>query len=155
MNHDEYTTAVDQGKWPSDSLVPLDDPFINENGVIQNLLLKPANSFTIIHSKPSSIRANHYHKTDWHYSYVVSGRIIYFERKVGDTIVPEPQFYESGKMFFTPPMVEHVMYFPEQTTFVTMAKNIRSHESHESDVVRVSFLDLDQIRDLCWKALRK
>jgi hypothetical protein len=32
------------------------------------------------------------------------------------------------------------MVFPVETVFVTLAKNVRSHESHESDLVRVEFV---------------
>jgi hypothetical protein len=45
--------------------------------------------------------------------------------------------FQAGQLFFTPPLVAHVMYFPERTTFMTFARNKRDHESHESDVVRV------------------
>jgi quercetin dioxygenase-like cupin family protein len=137
---------VDSGEWPSDPAVPLDTPFINENGVIQNLVLKPMTSVAVITSKKGTMRANHYHKTDWHYAYVVSGRILYFERSVDSQEIPEPREFKAGEMFFTPPMKEHTMVFPEETVFVTMAKNVRSHESHEADLVRVEFITPDKLK---------
>ena len=45
-------------------------------------------------------------------------------------------------MFFTPPMVEHAMFFPVESTFITFAKNRRDHENHESDLVRVKLADV-------------
>jgi hypothetical protein len=45
-------------------------------------------------------------------------------------------------MFFTPPLVEHAMFFPEPTTFITFAKNVRDHEHHEDDVVRVKLVEV-------------
>ena len=144
-DHESYTASVDAGNWPSERLVPLPASFVNDAGDIQNLILRPVTSVAVITSKARTIRANHYHKTDWHYAYVVSGRIAYFERKVGDTKIPTPQIFLAGQMFFTPPMVEHAMYFPMGTTFVTMAKNVRSHESHEADLIRVDFISLDKI----------
>lgn len=143
--HNEYTKRVENGEWPYSAFVPLPAPFVNDVGNIQNLILRPVTSVAIIDSKAHTIRANHYHKTDWHYAYVISGRIAYFERKVGSIETPIPHIFLAGQMFFTPPMVEHVMYFPVDTQFVTMAKNIRSHDSHESDVVRVNFVSLDSI----------
>lgn len=145
MNNDTYTKMVNNGEWPSDSAVPLDTPFINENGVIQNLVLKPMTSVAVITSKSGTMRANHYHKTDWHYAYVISGSILYFERSVGDKGIPEPRLFKAGEMFFTPPMKEHTMVFPEETIFVTMAKNVRSHESHEADLVRVEFITPEKL----------
>jgi len=37
MNNKEYMNLVLQGNYPNDPLVPLDEPFINNAGVIQNL----------------------------------------------------------------------------------------------------------------------
>lgn len=140
MTNDEYTQAVDEGRWPEDCAVPLDDPFVNANGKIQNLVLKPMNSATAITSVKGAVRANHWHKTDWHYSYVASGRILYFERPVGSTEIPEPRSFGPGEMFFTPPNREHAMLFAEDTVFITFARNVRSHEKHEEDVVRMPFI---------------
>jgi dTDP-4-dehydrorhamnose 3,5-epimerase-like enzyme len=145
MDNDTYTEMVNNGEWPSDSAVPLDTPFINENGVIQNLVLKPMTSVAVITSEPGSMRANHYHKTDWHYAYVVQGKVLYFERPVNSKEIPQPRAFVTGEMFFTPPMKEHTMVFPVKTTIVTMAKNVRSHESHEADLVRVEFITPEKL----------
>ena len=40
-------------------------------------------------------------------------------------------------MFFTPPLVEHAMVFPVDTSFLTLGRNSRAQEVYESDVVRV------------------
>jgi quercetin dioxygenase-like cupin family protein len=141
MNNDDFTSMVDRGEWPARIDVPLDAPFRNNNGIIQNLVLKPITSVAAITSCKGAVRANHYHKTDWHYAYVVSGAIAYFERTVGSSEISKPVIFKAGSMFFTPPMKEHSMVFLEDSVIVTMAKNVRSHESHESDVVRVSFVD--------------
>jgi dTDP-4-dehydrorhamnose 3,5-epimerase-like enzyme len=139
---------VEEGNWPIDNAVPLDMPFEDKRGKIQNLILRPVTSVAVIESVAGTVRANHYHKTDWHYAYIVKGKIIYFEREVGSKVKPLPQIFTAGQMFFTPPMREHSMVFAEDTTFVTMAKNIRSHESHESDLVRVEFVDEKYINDI-------
>lgn len=145
--NDSYTSKVESGDWPGDSSVPLDAPFVDARGTIQNLILKPCTSVAVIHSSARTLRANHYHRTDWHYAYVVSGEVLYFERPVGSAEAPKPRRFGPGKMFFTPPMVEHCMAFPVETVIVTMAKNVRSHESHESDVVRVNLVKPE---DLGW-----
>src|SRR3954465_14632396 len=132
LSNREFTARVDRGDFPDQVEVPLDKPFTNENGVIQNLVLERFTSSAIIPSVPGCIRANHYHKTDWHYSYVVSGAIEYYWRPVGSKQRPSTQTFEQGQMFFTPPMVEHAMFFREPTVFITFAKNIRDHEHHES-----------------------
>ncbi len=131
---------VDQGSYPSSTLVPLNKPFADNRGCIQNLLLSPITSVARITSARGTVRANHYHLTDWHYAFVEAGEILYFERPIDSSTIPDPIKVRPGTMFFTPPNVEHAMLFIEDTVFYTFAKNIRSHESHESDLVRVEFI---------------
>jgi hypothetical protein len=138
--NDEYTTAVDEGRFPKDCAVPLAEPFVNENGFIENILTKPNNHVSHIFSRKGTVRANHWHRTDWHYAYVVRGRILYFERPVGSTEIPKPRVFGPRQCFFSPPNMEHAMLFAEDTDFITMAKNVRLHEQHEADVVRMPFI---------------
>jgi quercetin dioxygenase-like cupin family protein len=142
----EYSNSVSKGNFPVEFLVPLDDSFKDERGEIVNLLLTSITSVARITSKAGTVRANHWHKTDWHYAFVESGEILYFERPVGDTVVPAPQLYKAGEMFFTRPNVEHAMLFTKDTVFFTFAKNERSHDAHESDLVRVPFITSDLIK---------
>lgn len=114
--------------------------FTDERGTIKNLVIEPMNSFSEITSKRGSIRANHWHQTDWHETYVVKGRVAYFERERTATGIPEPKFYGPGETFRTPSGVEHAMLFTEDSTILTVSGNPRDHESHEADVVRVQFI---------------
>ncbi|HEY8096353.1 MAG TPA: hypothetical protein VIE65_09735 [Methylobacter sp.] len=147
MIHDEYVHSVMDGEWPIDPTVPLDAPFTNQNGRIQNLILQSVTSVAHIASVAGAVRANHYHKTDWHFTYVVRGCVAYLERDIGSKLIPEPRIYKAGMMFFTPPLREHCMVFIEDTDIITLAKNVRSHESHESDVVRVDFISNKTLED--------
>jgi dTDP-4-dehydrorhamnose 3,5-epimerase-like enzyme len=148
MTNDEYTSSVDRGEWPDDRRVPLDEPFRNASGSIQNLVLKPMTSVAAIESAAGTVRSNHYHLTDWHYIYVASGSLAYLERPVGSSEIPHPVVFRKGEMFFTPPMAEHAIVFLEDTLIITMAKNVRSHESHEADLVRVSFLTPEIVKHI-------
>lgn len=138
--NDSYASMVEAGNWPTVPTVPLDDPYEDERGSIQNLVLKPVGGVAVIMTKAGTLRSNHYHKTDWHYIYVLSGHVLYFERDVGSDVVPKPDEYGPGDMFFTPPMMEHCVAFLEDTVLVTASKNARSHENHEEDLVRVDFV---------------
>jgi hypothetical protein len=138
---DAYWDQVEAMNWPSDRRVPLPEPFENAAGTIQNLCLRSVTSVASITSHSKSKRANHYHKTDWHFTFVVSGSVVYLERTVGSTGSPELiETFKAGTMFFTPPMIEHCMLFPSDTVIITLAKNVRDHETHESDLVRVDFV---------------
>ena len=139
----KYSDAVDSGSYPDSPIVPLDDKFVNGNGEIINLLFSPVQSVAHIRSVRGAVRANHYHQTDNHYAYLVTGSMLYFERDIGSTEIPEPTRIRPGQMFFTPPMREHCMLFTQDSDLITMAKNVRDHEHHEEDVVRVSFITPD------------
>lgn len=45
MDNKKYTQSVEQKQYPENPIVPLDNPFINKNGVIQNLFLNSVSIF--------------------------------------------------------------------------------------------------------------
>lgn len=140
MTNRSYTAAVARGEYPENPQVPLDPGFRNDAGEIQNLLLEGCRSVAVITSRPDALRANHFHKTDWHYTYVMEGRLVYFWRPEGSTEPPFAMSFQAGELFFTPPMVEHAMRFESQCRIMTFARNVRDHEHHEQDVVRVNLV---------------
>lgn len=128
-------------EWLENPIVELEPPFVDERGEIIPLFNNlTTNSAILVTSKKGSIRANHYHKTDWHYCYVVSGIIDYFHREVGDAAAPRKVRITAGQMFYTPPMVEHTMCFAEDTVFVCFGYNSRRQDDYESDLVRVELV---------------
>lgn len=129
--------AIFYSPLPTTTLVPLEDPFIDDRGIIQNLLHRNIGSVVVITSTPGSTRASHWHKKDWHFCFVVSGGIDYFEREVDSQACPRYQRIKEGELFFTPPRMEHEMYFPVATTFLTLANLHRSPAEYEDDLVRL------------------
>src|SRR3990167_5380907 len=89
--------------------------FLNESGYIQNLVEHECSGVAVIRSKAGAIRADHFHATDWHYLYVISGHVHYFERPAGSDEKPRHREFGAGDLIFTGPMMEHVLYFPEPT----------------------------------------
>jgi dTDP-4-dehydrorhamnose 3,5-epimerase-like enzyme len=122
-------------------IVPLEEPFADDRGAIQPLVDADMKSCVLISSKKGTVRANHYHKTDWHYCYVLSGSIEYYHRPHGGDGEPEMVLVKSGQLFFTPPMVDHTMVFPEDTTFLTLGRNSRKQEVYEADVERIELVE--------------
>lgn len=120
-----------------DPVVPIQQGFADARGSILPLADEEMKSAVLITSKKGSIRANHYHKTDWHYCYVLSGAIDYYFRPVASQERPKHVNVKTGQIFFTPPMIEHAMCFPEDTVFVCLGRNSREQAAYESDVVRV------------------
>ena len=132
--------AQNDSKFPKEVIMTLEKPFVDSRGAIQTLADADIRTAQIITSKKGTVRANHYHKTDWHYCYVVSGSIDYYHRPVGSKEKPEHLLVKTGQVFFTPPMVEHAMVFPEDTTFLNLAGNKRDQKHYEEDLVRVELV---------------
>lgn len=127
MNNEEYVTNVNNGNFPNTIKVPLDMPFIDERGTIQNLWLGNSRSITIITSNKGAVRANHKHKGDWHAIYVISGMLSYqvtYDNKVEETII------KPGEMIFTPPDIYHTVIAIEDATFLTINGIIKNHENY-------------------------
>ena len=91
-------TADEAEAWPEHGVVKLEKPFVDGRGSIQPLVDSIMKSAVMIESKAGSLRANHYHKTDWHYCYVISGKIEYFHRKLNSSKKPELIIVEQGNM---------------------------------------------------------
>ncbi len=113
-------------------------------------------SVLLITSKKGAIRANHYHKKDTHYCYMLSGKMEYFEKPVPRSLdatgIPaeglgidggkiESAVLEVGDMVFTPSMHVHAFKFLEDTVWVTLATESRSQADYEADTVRVKFIE--------------
>jgi len=142
-------TDEERALWPSEPLVKLVAPFVDPRGFIQPLVDLRMQSAVLIQSNRNSLRANHYHKTDWHYCYVVNGCIGYHFRPTGSDRDPEVLLVRPGEMVFTPPMVDHAMTFPEDTLFLTLSRNPRDQASYEADVVRITLVAEDTLTS--WK----
>ena len=130
-------TDEERREWPQSVVVPLPSAFADARGEILPLVDVPMKSCVLISSKKGSVRANHYHRTDWHYCYVLSGCIDYYHRAVGAKAPPQKVTIGAGQMFFTGPMIEHAMVFAEDTVFLAFGRNSRAQEVYEADVVRV------------------
>ncbi len=151
MTSREYNAEVEAGRYPEDPTVPVDDVFRNDAGEILNLVFhrdekaRPS-GVEVIHSKKHALRSNHYHKTDWHYMYVISGEMTYFWRPVGpeyERVEPKVRVYRQGELMFTPPMMEHATYFGEDTVLLVVSHNVRDKASHEADLVRKQLVTLE------------
>ena len=130
---------------PKDVIIKQEAPFVDERGKIQPLADIDFKSCVLITSKKGTIRANHYHKTDWHFCYVLKGSIDYYYRPVGVKKTPQMIKIKKEQLFFTPPMVEHAMVFHEDTTFLTLGGNSRVQSKYEEDLVRTELVSPDVV----------
>lgn len=119
--------------------------YSDDRGVIHTVIENEIiDSVLFITSNPGSKRANHYHKASGHWCTVVKGSIHYYERPVGDKNHPVMKIIKQGDTFWTGPMVEHLMSFPEYTEFWCFSTGSRGQERYEDDLVRLDF-NLDEM----------
>ncbi|MGB0681392.1 MAG: cupin domain-containing protein [Magnetovibrionaceae bacterium] len=141
----------EEKSWPKEPLVTLEKPFVDARGRIQPIVDTMMESAVLIESARGTLRANHYHKTDWHYCYVMKGIIQYYHRPTNSGEKPQLLTAKEGEMIFTPPMVDHAMVFPEKSVFLTLGRNPRAQDVYEADVVRVPLVDPADAGLVSWK----
>lgn len=136
---EEALTPYEHAKQNSQSpFVSLRERFADERGEIIPLVDRDMKSAVLITSKKGTVRANHYHKTDWHYCYVIKGVIEYHHRPHGTDETPEVLIFREGDMFYTGPDMDHAMHFLEDTVFLTLGRNSREQEVYEADIERIN-----------------
>lgn len=117
--------------------------FKDERGYITRFVNNDPNLRSVIYitSKKGTVRANHYHKKDTHYVYVVSGSFEYFEKDLTkknsklQSVVLKP-----GDLVYTKPMIAHAMKFLEDTVFMAFTSEGRDQNKYEDDTVRVDLI---------------
>lgn len=101
----------------------------------------PVTSVLLITCTKGAIRANHYHKRDSHYSYMLSGTMEYTEKPVrGKNVRKKTVVVRAGDMVYTPPMAIHAMKFLEDSVFLALTSQPRNKKAYEDDTVRVAFV---------------
>ena len=135
------TVLDDESMWPADTRVDLPPPHADERGAIQSLVNFPMKNLSLITSKKGTVRSNHYHLTDWHYMYVLSGSFDYYYRPTGSNQPPSVIWVLPVQMVFTPPMEDHATVFLEDSQLLVASRNPRDQEAYEADVRRVTLID--------------
>jgi len=125
---------------PLDVILPQRTPFVDERGEIRNLIDAPFGSALVVTSVKGAVRGNHYHRTDYHYSWLQRGGLIYYHRPAGSTQPAQQWIITSGQLFYTPPMYEHAMLFTEDSVMMVFARNNRAAANYEDDTVRIPSL---------------
>lgn len=143
MQHWKEAKLDDESMWPKETKVELEPPHVDARGSIQSLVNLPMKNISLITSAKGSVRSNHYHKTDWHYIYMLSGSCDYYYRPTGSNEPLKCIRATKGDMIFTPPMEDHATVFLEDSSFLAMSRNPRDQESYEADVERVILVGPD------------
>ena len=119
--------------------------FKDKRGTLQKIIDENFSSCIEVFSKKGSIRANHYHKKDKHFMYIISGELLYSykNRKRGSKVKIKKM--KKGDLFFTPAMQEHMAYFTKNTHFLAFSTRKRTRFDYEKDLIRV---EMDKYPDV-------
>lgn len=111
----------------------------DERGEIQMVVENGSfHSASIISSKAGAVRATHWHKCDYHFCYLLSGSMEYYERPLGSLEKPKLTIIKAGQLFFSPPCTEHEMVFLEDSVFLCLSSLSRESSNYESDTTRLT-----------------
>jgi len=128
-------------KYSNKDLINLSKGYEDARGIIQPLCDLNMKSASLIVSKPNTWRANHYHKTDWHFIYVLKGSFEYYFKKTNSDEKIKKKIVKKGELLFTGPVVDHAMFYTEETEIIVLSKNPRDQKTYEEDTVRIDFMN--------------
>ena len=128
-------------KYLNKDLVNLPKGYEDARGVIQPLCDLNMKSASLIVSKANTWRANHYHKNDWHFIYVLKGSFEYYFKKTNSDEKIKKKIVKKGELLFTGPVVDHAMFYAEETEIIVLSKNPRDQKTYEEDTVRIDFMN--------------
>lgn len=94
----------------------------------------------LITCKKDAVRANHYHKNDSHYVYMLEGKMRYTTQDVKQKNKPESVILKKGDLVYTPSNLIHAMEFLVDSQFLALTTETRSQEAYEKDTVRVKIV---------------
>lgn len=127
-------------------LIPNNLRASESRGSILSVLDYPVQNVSIITSEKGSIRSNHYHKSDFHFMYVLYGKINYFFKKPNGNEIHYISV-ENDQTIFTPALEWHATHFPIETKLVVCSKNPRDHKTYEKDTIRENLINSENIEN--------
>jgi dTDP-4-dehydrorhamnose 3,5-epimerase-like enzyme len=112
--------------------------FKDTRGWLKKIIDGNFSSCIEVYSKKGTIRANHYHRKDKHFIYVISGKILYFYKDRKKNAKVQIKKMNKGDLFYTPAMQEHMAYFLKPTHFLAFSTRKRTQFDYEKDLIRVN-----------------
>lgn len=114
----------------------------DKRGSIIKIIEGKITSVLVIPSKKGAVRANHYHKRDTHYVYMVSGKMRYTIKDLSKKQARKQSvILKSGDLVYTPAMTAHAMEFLENSVFLALTTRKRDQKRYENDTVRLKLVE--------------
>ena len=116
----------------NETIKKIEPAFVDERGVIANVLEEPINHVAVITSKKGSVRANHYHPEQIQYVYLLSGKYESISKDLhNENSEVETVTVEEGDLVITPPMIAHAMRFLEDSVLLNLTTADRNEENFD------------------------
>lgn len=113
----------------------------DKRGSIIKVMEGKITSVLVIPSKKGAVRANHYHKRDTHYVYMISGRMRYTIKDLSKQRSRKQSIIlRAGDLVYTPAMTAHAMEFLEDSVFLALTTQKRDQKHYENDTVRLKLV---------------
>ncbi len=118
------------------------DPAVTDvRGAITNLFEGRIEHVALITSKKGSVRANHYHKEDHQYIYLVSGAYESHACDVQNSPKKQILKVRPGDIVYTPPLTAHAQKFTEDSVFLALSPRQREHGKYETDTMAFQVIE--------------
>jgi oxalate decarboxylase/phosphoglucose isomerase-like protein (cupin superfamily) len=116
-------------------LIKIPQTFTDGRGTIMNIADGSLGDVAFITSLAGSIRANHFHKRDWHLTFLIAGEMNYEWQDPNEKKQNDLKVITAGQLIFTPPNTPHRMTFMKNSTFIAISRLNRSHEEYSADTI--------------------
>ncbi len=113
----------------------------DKRGDIYNIFEGRIEHVALITSKKGSVRANHYHKEDYQYIYLVSGAFESHCVDVRDPAKRQVLKVKAGDIVDTPPFIAHAQKFTEDSVFLALTTRQRESGKYESDTIAYQVIE--------------
>lgn len=123
----------------------IDPEFVDQRGGIARVIDQNKHriqSILRITSKTGTVRSNHYHKHDYHYLYIESGKCEYSEKPANElkakikTVVLVP-----GDLVLSSPNIIHAVKFLKDSVIYAFTTEKRDQDKYEKDTIRVTIVE--------------
>jgi dTDP-4-dehydrorhamnose 3,5-epimerase-like enzyme len=118
-------------------LVSVPQEFLDDRGLIRNVADGTLGDVAVIESNSGSVRANHYHREDWHLCYLISGAMEYAWKDSLSDEKSHKKVIAPSQMIFTPAMTPHRIKFLEDSIFISISKLSRISKNYENDTFKI------------------
>jgi dTDP-4-dehydrorhamnose 3,5-epimerase-like enzyme len=115
--------------------------FKDARGEIYNLFEGKLGHVAMITSKKGSIRANHYHKQDHQFMYLISGAYDTYSCDVRNPEKKQVLHVKAGDICETPPYIAHAQKFTEDSVFLAFSTRQREEGKYEDDTIAYQVIE--------------